>query len=171
MSKVTLEGQFTPMAIGEVFGRLVIIVEGGFRSYTDSDGYTHRVKLWDVRCICGQERTVEGRSLRSGNTTSCGCKCTEAVARGFQKFIAAGGVVPQDPVTERFTTGGSMGTHAEDRWQEFYWNLSEKRKLQADRNYLAARAQFFLDEQRAAEARERLREPQNSTAHQNVKFT
>ena len=55
-----------------------------------------------------------------------------------------------------------MSTHAEDRWQEFYWGLSEKRKMQADRNYLAARAQFFLDEQRAAEAHDRLREYQAS---------
>jgi hypothetical protein len=104
MSKETLAGEFTKMGIGEAFGRLVIIAEGGFKTYTDSDGYPHRIKLWDVRCTCGEVRTVQGRSLRSGNTTSCGCKCTEAVARGFQKFLAAGGVVPHDPVSGRFIT-------------------------------------------------------------------
>jgi hypothetical protein len=103
MSKSTLAGEFTPMEIGAIFGRLTIVGEGGFKSYTDSDGCPHRIKLWDVRCTCGEVRTVQGRSLRSGNTTSCGCKCTEAVARGFQKFLAAGGVVPHDPATGKFT--------------------------------------------------------------------
>jgi hypothetical protein len=59
-------------------------------------------------------------------------------------------------------------SHAEDRWQAHYWNLSEKRKAEADRDYPAARQQFFNDEQRAQEGRERLREYQNSIAHQNV---
>jgi hypothetical protein len=54
-------------------------------------------------------------------------------------------------------------SHAEDRWQEHYWNLSEKRKADADRDYPAARQQFFNDEQRAQEGRERLREYQEST--------
>jgi hypothetical protein len=48
-------------------------------------------------------------------------------------------------------------SHAEDRWQEHYWNLSEKRKAEADRDYPAAREQFFRDEQREQEGRERLR--------------
>jgi hypothetical protein len=52
------------------------------------------------------------------------------------------------------------GSHQEDRWQQFYWGLSEKKKLAADRDYPAAREQFFKDEQRAEEGRERLREYQ-----------
>jgi hypothetical protein len=48
-------------------------------------------------------------------------------------------------------------SHQEDRWQQHYWNLSEKRKAEADRDYAAARQQFFNDEQREQEGRERLR--------------
>jgi hypothetical protein len=102
MSRETLEGQIIPMAAGTRYGRLVVGKQAGFKVYYDSDGNRHRIAMFDVVCDCGEKRTVQGRSLRSGNTTSCGCKCTEAVARGFQKFLAAGGVVPHDPATGKF---------------------------------------------------------------------
>ena len=52
------------MNVGDKYGRLTVISEP-FRE----GGYT-RVQ---VRCECGTEKVVRVDSLRSGNTTSCGC--------------------------------------------------------------------------------------------------
>jgi hypothetical protein len=46
--------------IGQRFGRLLVI--GGFSG-----------SLWLCRCDCGNERTVYGSNLKSGNSRSCGC--------------------------------------------------------------------------------------------------
>lgn len=50
---------------GQVFHWLTVLRENG----RDKQ---NRV-LWLCRCKCGNEVTVRGTSLRSGNTTSCGC--------------------------------------------------------------------------------------------------
>jgi hypothetical protein len=36
---------------------------------------------WDCRCDCGTERSISGLSLRSGNSSSCGCFCKEQTSR------------------------------------------------------------------------------------------
>lgn len=51
--------------IGQRFGRLVVIGEAG----RSKSGYV----LWKCRCDCGSETVVSSDSLRSGDTTSCGC--------------------------------------------------------------------------------------------------
>jgi hypothetical protein len=50
--------------IGEKFGRLTVLS----LSHT-SKGYRHYL----CKCECGASHTVQGTSLRSGNTKSCGC--------------------------------------------------------------------------------------------------
>lgn len=50
--------------IGLVFGRLTVVAEAPWR-----DGRAY----WQCRCSCGNHITVVGKSLRSGNTQSCGC--------------------------------------------------------------------------------------------------
>jgi len=50
---------------GQRFGRLTVL----HRAPRWSDGRAR----WVCRCVCGQERVVDGKSLRSGNTQSCGC--------------------------------------------------------------------------------------------------
>lgn len=50
---------------GQRFGRLVVLCENGRTK--DS-----RV-LWLCKCQCGAEVTVSGKSLRNGETASCGC--------------------------------------------------------------------------------------------------
>ena len=55
---------------GQVFGHWQVIR----RAETDkpSDYYL-------CRCVCGKEKTVEGGSLRKGNSSSCGCQAKKAV--------------------------------------------------------------------------------------------
>lgn len=54
---------------GVRFGRLSVLRQSGIDIRGDS--------LWRVRCDCGRLKTVNGRSLRQGNTKSCGCLASE----------------------------------------------------------------------------------------------
>jgi len=55
---------------GQRFGRLTVIEK--VESYV-SPGGDCVCSRWRVRCDCGNEFTVIGRSLRKGVTKSCGC--------------------------------------------------------------------------------------------------
>lgn len=57
---------------GQRFGKLVVIKRDG----SGDDGKA----VWLCVCDCGQEKSVLGKSLRSGNTTSCGCLAAESRA-------------------------------------------------------------------------------------------
>ena len=59
---------------GQVFHWLTVLRENGRDK-------RNRV-LWLCRCKCGNEVTVSGSNLRSGNTKSCGCYKRERVAEG-----------------------------------------------------------------------------------------
>lgn len=63
--------------VGQRFGRLVVVEEAG-RS-------NHRKVLWKCRCDCGNETVACSNSLRSGNTTSCGCFQHERLAGASTK--------------------------------------------------------------------------------------
>jgi len=54
---------------GQRFGRVTAVEDVG-RS-------RHRKRLWRCLCDCGNEFTVVGAALSSGNTTSCGCYVKE----------------------------------------------------------------------------------------------
>ena len=56
MKRIELEGQ--------VFGRLTV---GGYVG----------AGRWLCQCACGVERSIDGKSLRTGHTRSCGCLSTE----------------------------------------------------------------------------------------------
>ena len=60
---------------GRVIGRLLVIEECG----RDAHGQA----LWRCRCECGNEVIVRGDSLRSENTTSCGCYHRERTGETF----------------------------------------------------------------------------------------
>jgi len=51
---------------GEKFGRLTAIKRVGSNP-------KNRNAMWLCRCECGTEKIIDGVSLRSGNTKSCGC--------------------------------------------------------------------------------------------------
>ena len=51
--------------IGNRYGRLVVTEFAGIGA--------EKRALWRCRCDCGKETVVDGKSLRSGNTKSCGC--------------------------------------------------------------------------------------------------
>lgn len=51
---------------GERFGRLHVQGYAGYNSKS-------RLGMWACVCDCGSTKLVEGKRLREGNTTSCGC--------------------------------------------------------------------------------------------------
>jgi hypothetical protein len=65
------------------FGKLHVIKEAGTAGF------------WLCHCDCGNNVTVRGGSLRSGNTKSCGCKRFTNVGRPKQPNIE--GIVPFGP--------------------------------------------------------------------------
>lgn len=60
---------------GKKFGRLTVIEFCGVNKW--------KYALWKCKCDCGKEIVVDGKSLRTGNTKSCGCynkeKSTERI--------------------------------------------------------------------------------------------
>lgn len=61
------------------FGRLLVV-----DSAPNKNGRT----AWQCKCDCGNEITVTTKSLRDGNTKSCGCLQKEVVSKQFSKNIA-----------------------------------------------------------------------------------
>lgn len=58
--------------IGNRYGRLVVVDFVGMSK-------DHRA-VWLCKCDCGNMTKVKGRYLRSGDTTSCGCRWKETLA-------------------------------------------------------------------------------------------
>lgn len=56
---------------GKKFGKLTVLKRVG------TDG--HRNPTWLCECECGNKKVIRGNSLKSGNTTSCGCVAKERI--------------------------------------------------------------------------------------------
>lgn len=59
---------------GQRFGRLTAIKDSGKRKYTYA--------VWECVCDCGKKMFVISRSLRGGDTRSCGCLIKETNIKG-----------------------------------------------------------------------------------------
>ncbi len=61
--------------IGHTFGRLKVLE----RVKSDHSG-----RVFKCLCVCGKEKEISGRFLRSGTTKSCGClRKRVAISEGF----------------------------------------------------------------------------------------
>ena len=58
---------------GQVFGRLTVLKREG------SD--KHGKAMWLCQCSCGNQKVINGASLRRGLTVSCGCKKAEEMQK------------------------------------------------------------------------------------------
>lgn len=59
---------------------------------------------WLCKCECGNQKIVSTRSLRSGNTRSCGCLHKEITSKNFSKNITNqrfGSLTAIEPTTDR----------------------------------------------------------------------
>ena len=64
---------------GQVCGRLTVIERAQHSEYVRSRG-----AAWICRCECGQVVEVYGRSLRRGDTSSCGCLRREMATKRLE---------------------------------------------------------------------------------------
>lgn len=87
---------------GQTYGRLTVLAEAPSpRRWTVS---------WRCRCACGTILDVRSNSLRTGNTTSCGCqKRDSTVARNLKHGLKYRG----SPAPEHY----GIWTHIKDRCQ------------------------------------------------------
>lgn len=67
------------ITVGMRFGRLVVVADSGVKaSYGD--------RLWDCTCDCGSTIRTVAYSLKSGRTTSCGCRMMEESSRIIRAY-------------------------------------------------------------------------------------
>jgi hypothetical protein len=94
-----LVGKLVALHPGTRFGRWTVVKQGEWKVFLDKRGKQHRAACWTVVCECGTTRQVDGRSLRSGNSKSCGCAQIQNARRIFNEYtgrMAALGRVVKD---------------------------------------------------------------------------
>lgn len=103
---------------GDRFGRWMVLRPGSPRG-------KNRIRTWRVRCDCGTERDVDGPSLRTGKSTSCGCYQREVVSRHRESYTLtyrAWGAMKSrcmNPANRRYHCYGERGIRVCDRWLTF----------------------------------------------------
>ena len=100
---------------GQVYGKLTVI---GFEGLN-----IHHNSMWRCKCICGNEKVVAAKNLRSGWTKSCGC---DRSAHGYSKKSHPAYRVwvgmrnrcnnPRNPAWKHY---GGRGIKICERWNRF----------------------------------------------------
>lgn len=115
---------------GKRFGDLTVLC----RSKNAKDSHA----FWTCKCDCGNIVTVESNKLRTGHTTSCGCKLRKVLierntthGKSHTRLYRIWGLMkdrcnnPRTPCFERY---GARGIHVCDEWKNFYpfyqWAIS-----------------------------------------------
>lgn len=101
---------------GERFGKLTVIVRAGS---------IRGRPAWLCKCDCGKELIVDGGSLRSGNTESCGCSRREIKGNlkhgdsGSRLYVIWSGMLQRCYYAGRkdFKNYGGRGVHVCDAWK------------------------------------------------------
>lgn len=94
---------------GQTFGRLTVKEKAG----TDKS----RQALWSCTCACGNEIVTRGRSLRVGDTKSCGCLRKE-VHTGNKWSAKHGGKEAARTEYRAWLNLRNDGTYTEE-WEDF----------------------------------------------------
>lgn len=102
---------------GNIYGRLTVMEHAGINK--------HGQQLWLCKCSCGNEATVFGGHLRSGDVKSCGCLKVELLTkhglsktRGYKSWVQMLQRCrnPNSPYYERY---GGRGIKVCDEWLDF----------------------------------------------------
>lgn len=110
---------------GMRFGRLTVIDY----HHTNADKYA----CWRCRCDCGKVVVVPGKSLRTGNTKSCGCLSIDAATERIVSFNTTHGSTQtrlfrtwtniktrcENPNAINYKDYGGRGIKVCDEWQKF----------------------------------------------------
>lgn len=87
---------------GQRFGRLTVLERVGSNKYNYA--------TWLCICDCGKKIVVSGKSLRTGNTKSCGCLIVDDARAKNEKYIKTHGKTN----TRLFRVWSSMKTRCEN---------------------------------------------------------
>lgn len=94
-------GQFIDLS-GQRFGRLTVLGRAGSNKYNYA--------TWLCICDCGKKTIVAGKSLRTGNTKSCGCLVVDDARAKNEKYIKTHGKTN----TRLFRVWSSMKTRCDN---------------------------------------------------------
>lgn len=110
---------------GDVFSRLTVVAPDGHHVFPSGA----RAAKFRCRCECGAEVSVLGRSLRSGNTKSCGCLSREVAAKrefkhghvGSRAYHVWSAIIQRctNPKNPGWNNYGGRGVTVCERWLEF----------------------------------------------------
>lgn len=116
--------------IGKQFGKLIVLSE---------DGHLGQFLAFKCQCECGNTVTVRGPSLRTGNTTSCGCVHKEKVGnlnkshgqRRSTEYSVWQNMVSRctNPNVDCYERYGARGITVSDEWrsfEKFYADMGDK---------------------------------------------
>jgi hypothetical protein len=110
--------------VGKRFGRLVGVCYAGVDA-----GKSGRAARWMFQCDCGNEHEADGHSVRSGNTSSCGCLSRDtAIALHTEHgmcesptYYSWGTMIQRctNPTNTNFKHYGARGITVCERWMSF----------------------------------------------------
>ena len=124
---------------GRVFGRLTVESQAGIRSHS---------AIWNCVCSCGNSVVVDGGSLKSGGTSSCGCFRRDANRAKWTKhghspesgnsptYRSWAGLVARctNPNHHDWRYYGGRGITVCDRWRDFSNFLSDMGEKPENKN-------------------------------------
>lgn len=114
-----------PKLAGQTFGRLLVMSEHGINNSGK--------RTWLCQCSCGRKTIVPTGSLRSGNTSSCGCLIVETTIKrstvhGHSRSRKRSGAYASwawmksrclNPADTRWIYYGGRGVTICERWMKF----------------------------------------------------
>ena len=97
---------------GQYFGRLKVIER--VEDYIEKNG--NKRSQWLCECKCGNRVKVIGKSLKNGNTKSCGCLQKEITSKHFKKY-------------NDYDLSGEYGIGYTSKGDTFYFDLEDYDKI------------------------------------------
>jgi hypothetical protein len=102
--------------VGRIYGDLTVIAKRGSNK--------HRQSIWLCTCICGNQKLVSTKSLRTGHTKSCGCRLRKGTAermKGNSYNLRHGfAKIKQGPVYRAFTSNRERCNNRNSCWYHLY---------------------------------------------------
>ena len=98
---------------GKRFGKLLVLDEHPERG---NDGSV----MWLCKCDCGNTKIINGKSLRTGLSTSCGCSLVKHGMHGTRLYSIFDGMRRRcyDPKHQWYKRYGARGIRICDEWLE-----------------------------------------------------
>lgn len=97
---------------GKKFGKLTVIKRA--EDYVSPNN--NRIVMWLCKCDCGNDVIVQGHSLKSNNTQSCGCLAKENMSKIKKKY-------------NTYDLSGEYGIGYTSKGEEFYFDLEDYDKI------------------------------------------